>query len=66
MKGTADWINDSTIIYTKRSKPNKWGSKYFDLYRYTFNDEEEQRLTYNSRLTSPIYNKDLNKIDFLP
>ena len=42
------WINDSTIIYTKRSKPNKWGSKFFDLYIYTFNDAEEERVTHDS------------------
>ena len=55
-------MNDSTIIYTKRSEANKWGSKYFDLYRYTFTDEEEQRLTHNSRLISPVYNIAENSI----
>ena len=35
------WVNDSTIIYTKRSKPNKWGSRFFDLYRYDVMEEEE-------------------------
>ena len=62
VKTAPTWANDSTIIYTKRSKPNKWGSKYFDLYRYTFSEEEEQRLTYNSRLISPVYDKNLNNI----
>ena len=56
VKSAPTWVNDSTIIYTKRSKPDKRGSKYFDLYRYTFSDEEEQRLTHNSRLISPVYN----------
>ncbi len=56
------WINDSTIIYTKRSKPNKWGSKFFDLYIYTFNDKEEERVTYDRRLISPAYNLSSNQI----
>jgi len=62
VKTAPTWVNDTTLIYTKRSKPNKRGSKYFDLYRYTFSDEEEQRLTYNSRLISPVYNTSLNNI----
>ncbi len=33
------WVNDSTLVFTKRSAPNKWGSKYFDLYKYDFNTE---------------------------
>jgi len=62
VKTAPTWVNDSTLVYTKRSKPNKWGSKYFDLFRYTFSDKEEQRLTYNSRLISPVYNYSLNNI----
>ena len=56
------WINDSTIIYSKRSEPNKWGSKFFDLYGYDLSNEEEKRMTYDSRLTSPIYNLDSQKL----
>ena len=56
------WVNDSTIIYTKRSKPNKWGSKFFDLYRYEFKEEEEKRLTYGSRLITPVYHEASNQI----
>ncbi|RMZ49724.1 hypothetical protein EB821_01240 [Candidatus Marinimicrobia bacterium PRS2] len=62
VKTAPTWVNDSTIIYTKRSKPDKRGSKYFDLYRYTFTDEEEQRLTDGSRLISPVYNITENSI----
>jgi len=62
VKTAPTWVNDSTIIYTKRSKPDKRGSKYFDLYRYTFTDEEEQRLTHGSRLISPVYNIAENSI----
>ena len=47
--------NDSLIVYTKISKPNKNGSKLFDLYQYDFNSEEETQLTEGLRLHSPIY-----------
>ena len=56
------WINDSLLVYVKRSKPNKWGSKYFDLYQYNLKNKEEQRKTFSSRMMSPAYNKKLNKI----
>ncbi|MDP6853080.1 MAG: hypothetical protein QF472_03925 [Candidatus Marinimicrobia bacterium] len=56
------WVNDSTLVFTKRSAPNKWGSKYFDLYKYDFNTEEIDRLTFDKRLISPTYNAELNKI----
>ena len=56
------WVNDSTIIYTKKSLPNKFGSRYFDIYRYNFIEEEEKRLTYNSRFISPVYDRNSNSI----
>ncbi len=54
------WINDSCIVFTKRSKPNKLGSKYFDLYGYNINSEEQKRLTYDSILISPVFNDKMN------
>ena len=62
VKGTPSWVNDSTIIYSKISMPDKNGSKFFDIYQYNINSEEEDRLTYGQRLYSPSYNKELNKI----
>ena len=72
------WINDSLIVYTKLSKPDKNGSKYFDLYQYSFDkqkeedfidklqnktsDDEEEQLTEGLRLFSPIYDKENDKI----
>ncbi|MBI65250.1 MAG: hypothetical protein CMG64_03035 [Candidatus Marinimicrobia bacterium] len=58
VKSTPTWINDSLIVYTKRSKPDKYGSKYFDLYLYDFKTEEEDRLSEGSRLFSPMYDKE--------
>jgi hypothetical protein len=56
------WVNDSTIIYAKKSKPNKNGSKYFDLYKINLMSEDEERLTTNSRLRSPVYHVKSNQI----
>ena len=39
IKSIPAWINDSLIVYTKISEPNKDGSKYFDLYQYNFETE---------------------------
>jgi len=62
VKTAPTWINDSTLVYTKRSMPNKWGSKYFDLYKYSINEDKEKRITYNARLISPVYNDKTNNI----
>ncbi len=58
------WVNDSTIVYTHRSKPNKNGSKFFDLYKININDEdaEPKRLTHSERLYSPVYIETNNSI----
>ena len=62
VKSTSTWVNDSTIIFSKHSEPNCFGSIFFDLYQYNINSEEELRLTYDSRLMYPIYIKETNQI----
>ena len=48
--------NGSTIYYAKKAKyPNKQGSKYFDLYEYNLNTEQETRLTKDARAFSPYF-----------
>ena len=39
IKSAPTWINDSLMVYSKKSKPNEFGSKYFDLYQYDLNEE---------------------------
>ena len=58
------WMNDSTIIFSKRSKPDINGSKFYDLYSISLNDNDKKpkRLTHSARLYSPIYISELNKI----
>ncbi len=41
------------IYYTRKSKAGKNGSRWFDLYRYSFGDESEERLTREARAFSP-------------
>ena len=54
------WLDDSTLIFSKKSKPNKYGSKYYDLYAYKIDQEkkEPKRLTYGLRLTSPSIDRE--------
>ena len=61
-RGAPSWINDSTIVYSKISLPDKYGSKFYDIYKYDMNSEEEKRLTRGERLYSVSYNKDLNQL----
>tara|TARA_Y100001970_G_C14232847_1_gene859781 strand:- start:191 stop:3100 length:2910 start_codon:yes stop_codon:yes gene_type:complete len=56
------WESDTIIYYSKKSKPNKFGSKYFDIYRYNLNTEKEHRLTEDQRTISPIIVPDTKKI----
>ena len=51
------WNNDGSVIYySKRAKyPNKYGSRYFDLYEYHFDEEKENRLTIDARAFSPCF-----------
>ena len=47
------WYGDSLIVYTKRSKPTNTGSRFFDLYKYNLQTEEEDRITNGERVFSP-------------
>lgn len=53
------WSRDGSVIYyTKKSKPDRYGSKWYDLYRYSFIDKKEERLTKGARAFSPIVMND--------
>ncbi len=59
------WLNDTTLIFTQRSKPNSNGSKFFNIYKMSLNDEEPVQLTYDSRFRSPSFNKENNLISVI-
>lgn len=42
------------IYYSKKSKADRSGSRWFDLYAYSFPDDVEERLTRGARAFSPI------------
>tara|TARA_A100001011_G_scaffold400859_1_gene520058 strand:- start:13132 stop:16104 length:2973 start_codon:yes stop_codon:yes gene_type:complete len=54
------WINDTTLIFTMRSKPNKYGSRYYDLYKMSLNQKEPDQITMEKRLRSPSFNSNRN------
>jgi hypothetical protein len=62
VKTSPAWINDSLIVYSKISKPNENGSKFFDLYSYDLVEKKQNRLTEGMRLYSPVFNSKINKI----
>ncbi len=51
------WHTEKSIVYySKKPKfPNKKGSKFYDIYSYNFTNEEEERLTFNSRAFCPVF-----------
>ncbi len=53
----ATWHPGGEVIYYIRraKKPNKYGSRYFDIYQYDFNVKKEIRLTKDSRAYAPVY-----------
>ena len=55
------WINNSHILYSRRSKKNENGSTFFDLYKYDLNLKKETQLTISGRFTSPLVLEGKNK-----
>jgi len=51
------WHSNGRILYyTKKPQfPNKNGSKFYDIYEYNMDTEEEIRLTHDARSYSPVF-----------
>tara|TARA_B110000495_G_scaffold32687_1_gene25465 strand:+ start:2493 stop:4337 length:1845 start_codon:yes stop_codon:yes gene_type:complete len=48
--------NGEIIYYSKKPKfPNKHGSKFYDIYSYSFETEKEERLTFDARAFNPVF-----------
>ena len=48
--------NGKVIYYSKKSKyPNKYGSKYYDIYSFDIETEKEERLTVDARAFNPVF-----------
>ena len=44
------------VYYSKKAKfPNRNGSRFYDIYSYDFDKDEEERLTIDARAFSPVF-----------
>ncbi len=53
------------IVYTRRSKPNKNGSHFYDIYTFDFKQNVERKITKNFRAQSPDWSPDGKKMAFV-
>ncbi|OQX96070.1 hypothetical protein B6I21_02155, partial [candidate division KSB1 bacterium 4572_119] len=66
VKTLASWTSDSRkIYYSRRSKPDKNGSHYNDIYVYDFDKKKEKRLTKKIRSRYPDLSPDEKKVIFV-
>ena len=58
--------NGELIYYSRKPKfPNKNGSKFYDIYSYDLESEEEQRLTFDLRAFNPVFIEHDSSIAYL-
>ncbi len=66
IKSRTEISNDGRYLYySKKSKPNKRGSVFNDIYKYDLKEEEEIQLTENRRAKNPALSKDENQLIFV-
>ncbi|MBO8130886.1 MAG: PD40 domain-containing protein [Candidatus Marinimicrobia bacterium] len=53
------------LYYTKKSKPNKYGSIYYDIYSYDIKKKKEKQITKWRRAYNPSVSPDGKKIAFI-
>ncbi|NIA18690.1 MAG: biopolymer transporter Tol, partial [Simkaniaceae bacterium] len=61
------WHSDGKHIFYSRKpdRPNKHGSKFYDIFVYDLETEEEERLTVDSRGYAPVYMQNDSLIAYL-
>ncbi|MCH7497589.1 MAG: hypothetical protein IH971_07045, partial [Candidatus Marinimicrobia bacterium] len=47
-------LDGDTLYFAAQSKPDKHGSRWYDLYAYDINAGKERRLTHGERATAPV------------
>lgn len=60
------WSTDGKkIVYSKRSRPNRHGSRFNDVYVYDVQKRKEKRLTHDLRAKDPALSPDGERIVFV-
>ena len=60
------WSPDGeSVFFSKRSKPNQYGSRYWDLYRYDIEPKKEHRITTGLRARYPALSPDGERLAFV-
>ena len=61
------WSSDGNkIYYCKKPKfPNKYGSKFYDIFSFDLIEEKEERLTYNARSFNPVFIPNIESVAFI-
>ena len=60
---TVSWSPDGNqLVYAKNEDRNKYGSSFFDLYKYDLKRKKEERLTKYERARYPAWSSDGQKI----
>ena len=63
---SASWMPDGkTLLFARRSPPNRYGSRFWDLYRYDLEKKQEKRLTYGLRARFPQVSPDGRQVLFV-
>ncbi|UCE17527.1 MAG: PD40 domain-containing protein [Gemmatimonadota bacterium] len=60
------WSSDGTeIVYSKRNRPNRHGSRFNDLYIYTIGERRQKRISRDLRAKDPAFSADGRQIVFV-
>lgn len=64
------WLDEWNILFNRRSASNRYGSHWWDMYRYVINTKNprkgtKKRITYDLRGTSPDLSPDRSKLVFV-
>ena len=66
INSSLSWSPDGQkIVYARKSKPNKYGSHFFDIYMYDLNKKKERPITRNFRAQNPDLSPDGQKLLFV-